>query len=88
MRSVSGFVKRDLNLKVPLTVKLGADLRSQHRDIKNTLPCVQTNVILGFPGRAAASPSTTWQFPEHSVAPPARRMWNFRANTINPASIS
>lgn len=36
VRSISGFIKRDLNLRVPLSVKLGADLRSQHRDIKNT----------------------------------------------------
>lgn len=35
VRSVSGFVKRDLNLAIPLTVKLGADLKSQHRDISN-----------------------------------------------------
>ncbi|MCX6951248.1 MAG: TonB-dependent receptor [Verrucomicrobia bacterium] len=36
VRSVSAFVKRDLSLRVPLTVKLGADLKSQHRDIGNT----------------------------------------------------
>lgn len=36
VRSVSGFIKRDMNLRVPFSVKLGADLRSQHRDIANT----------------------------------------------------
>jgi iron complex outermembrane receptor protein len=36
VRSVSGSVKRDLNLRVPFTVKAGGDLTSQHRDITNT----------------------------------------------------
>jgi len=35
VRSVSAYAKRDFNLVVPVTLKAGVDLKSQHRDLKN-----------------------------------------------------
>ncbi len=36
VRSVSAFGKREFNFRVPITIKAGFDLKSQHRDIGNT----------------------------------------------------
>ena len=35
VRSVSAYLKRDFDLVVPLALKVGVDLKSQHRDLRN-----------------------------------------------------
>ena len=65
MRSLNAFVKRDYHLVVPLSVKVGADLRSESRDLMR--PTYATNFIgADRTTRTADDSAAQWFDPSYS----------------------